>query len=25
VKLGLTYAPLRLILKGRQRRIPGQK
>jgi GTP-binding protein len=24
-KLGLTYAPLRLILKGRQRRIPGQK
>ena len=24
-KLGLTYAPLRLILKGRQRRIPGRK
>jgi GTP-binding protein len=24
-KLGLTYAPLRLILKGRQRRIKGQK
>jgi len=24
-KLGLTYAPLRLLLKGRQRRIQGQK
>jgi len=24
-KLGLTYAPLRLILKARQRRIPGQR
>jgi GTP-binding protein len=24
-KLGLTYAPLRLILKGRQRRAPGSK